>query len=112
VPVTDLQLLHDLAPQAGVIALLIDANNITLAAELNDLEGAVRTIGLNSVVGKVASELEIDAAFVTFTQQSAGALVVGNSPFFTSQSNASSRYRRTTRFPRAISSGSSQRLAA
>jgi putative ABC transport system substrate-binding protein len=79
------QLLHDLAPQAGVIALLIDANNITSAAELNDLEGAVHAIGLNSVVGKVASEFEIDTAFATFAQRRAGALVVGNSPFFTSQ---------------------------
>jgi putative ABC transport system substrate-binding protein len=79
------QLLHDLVPQAGVIALLIDANNITSAVELSELEGAVRAIGLNSVVRKVASELEIDAAFVTFTQQRAGALVVGNSPFFTNQ---------------------------
>jgi len=78
------QLLHDLTPQAGVIALLIDANNITSAAELSDLEGAVHAIGLNRVVGKVASELEIDSAFATFAQQHAGALVVGNSPFFTS----------------------------
>jgi putative tryptophan/tyrosine transport system substrate-binding protein len=78
------QLLHDLTPQAGVIALLIDANNITSAAKLSDLEGAVHAIGLNSVIGKVASELEIDAAFATFAQQRAGALVVGNSPFFTS----------------------------
>ena len=79
------QLLHDLVPQAGAIALLIDANNITSAAELSDLEGAVHAIGLNSVVRKVASELEIDAAFATFTQQRASALVVGNGPFFTSQ---------------------------
>jgi putative ABC transport system substrate-binding protein len=79
------QLLHDLVPKAGAIALLIDANNITSAAELNDLERAVHAIGLNSVVGKVASELEIDAAFATFNQQRAGALVVGNSPFFTNQ---------------------------
>jgi putative tryptophan/tyrosine transport system substrate-binding protein len=79
------QLLHDLAPQAGVIALLIDANNITSVTELDDLEGAIHPLGLNSVVGKVASEREIDAAFATFAQQRAGALVVGNSPFFTSQ---------------------------
>jgi len=79
------QLLHDLAPQAGVIALLIDVNNITSVTELNDLEGAVHALSLNSVVGKVASESEIDSAFATFAQQRAGALVVGNSPFFTSQ---------------------------
>jgi putative ABC transport system substrate-binding protein len=79
------QLLHDLAPQAGVMALLIDANNITSVTELNDVEAAVHALGLNSVVGKVASEREIDAAFATFAQQRAGALVVGNSPFFTSQ---------------------------
>ena len=79
------QLLHDIAPHAGVIALLFDANNITSATELNDLEGAVHALGLNSAVGKVASEREIDSAFATFAQQCAGALVVGNSPFFTSQ---------------------------
>jgi putative ABC transport system substrate-binding protein len=79
------QLLHDLAPQAGVIAILIDANNITSVTELNDLEEAIRALGLNSVVGKVVSESEIDAAFATFAQQRAGALVVGNSPFFTRQ---------------------------
>src|SRR5215471_7611870 len=79
------QLLHDLAPQAGVIALLIDVNNITSVTELNDLEGAVHALSLNSVVVKVASESEIDSAFATFAQQRAGALVVGNSPFFTSQ---------------------------
>jgi putative tryptophan/tyrosine transport system substrate-binding protein len=79
------QLLHDLTPQAGVIALLIDANYITSVTELNDLEGAVHALGLNSVVGKVAKESEIDAAFATFAQQRAGALVVGNSPFFTGQ---------------------------
>jgi putative ABC transport system substrate-binding protein len=45
------QLLHDLAPQAGVIALLLDANNITSLTELNDLEAAVQALRLNSVVG-------------------------------------------------------------
>jgi putative ABC transport system substrate-binding protein len=79
------QLLHDLVPHAGVIALLIDANFITSVTELNDLEGAVHALGLSSVVGKVASDHEIDMAFVTFAQQHADALVVGNSPFFTSQ---------------------------
>ena len=77
------QLLRDFTPQAGVIALLIDAR--TSEIELNDLEEAVRALGLNSVVGKVTSEREIEAAFATFAQQRAGALVVGNSPFFTGQ---------------------------
>jgi putative ABC transport system substrate-binding protein len=68
-----------------LIGLLIDANNVTSVTELNELEGAVHALGLNSVVGKVASEREIDAAFATFAQQRVGSLVVGNSPFFTSQ---------------------------
>jgi putative ABC transport system substrate-binding protein len=78
------QLLHDLAPRAGMIALLIDANNVTSVTELKDLEGAVHALGLNSVVGSVTGGREIDAAFATFVERGAGALVVGNSPFFTS----------------------------
>jgi putative tryptophan/tyrosine transport system substrate-binding protein len=81
-----LQLLHDLVPQAGAIALLIDANNITsVRTELNDLERAVHALGLNSVVGKVTSETEIDAAFTTFAQQRVRALVVAGGAFFMSR---------------------------
>jgi len=62
----------------------MDANNIT-STELSDLEQAVHALGLKSVVGKVAGEREFGLAFEAFAQQRAGALVVGNSPFFTRQ---------------------------
>jgi ABC-type uncharacterized transport system substrate-binding protein len=83
-----LQLPHDLAPQAGVIALLMDANNITSVTELNDLEGAVHALGLNSAVQKVASERTSQIERIV-------ALAA-----------------HTTRFPQAISSGSLPRSAA
>jgi putative ABC transport system substrate-binding protein len=78
------QLLHDLVPQAALIGVLIDANYRTSVLELNELEGAFHALGLNGLVRQIANANDIDAAFATFAQQRAGALVVGNSPFFTS----------------------------
>jgi putative ABC transport system substrate-binding protein len=80
------ELLHDLIPQAGVIAVLTDPNNnIAMTTELNEVEAAARALGRNIVVGKATSEREIDAAFAMFVQRRVGALYVGGGPFFTSQ---------------------------
>jgi len=42
-----LELLHELVPQAGVIAALGDPNNITMAFELSEMEAAAHALGLN-----------------------------------------------------------------
>jgi putative ABC transport system substrate-binding protein len=79
------ELLHELVPQADVIAVLVDPNNPSIATEVNDVEAAVRALGRTIVVGKATSEREIEAAFAMFVQRGVGALYVGGGAFFNSQ---------------------------
>jgi len=79
-----LELLSELVPQAGVIALLVNPNNLRerFVAEMQE---AARAKGVQLLIVKAGSESEIDAAFAALVQQRAGALLVGTDPFFDSQ---------------------------
>jgi putative tryptophan/tyrosine transport system substrate-binding protein len=80
-----LELLSELVPQAGVIALLVNPNNASAERVMRDVREAARSKRVQLPILKAATETEIDAAFVTLVQQQAGALVVGNDPIFNSQ---------------------------
>jgi putative ABC transport system substrate-binding protein len=80
-----LGLLHELVPQAAVIAVLLDPNLPDTDGELRSVEAAGKTLGRRVLVVKAAAVHELDAAFATIAQASAGALHVGSGPFFTSQ---------------------------
>ena len=80
-----LGLLRELAPQAAVIAVLLDPNLPDADQELRSVEAASRTIGVRVLVVKAATAPELDTAFATIIQAGAGALHVGSGPFFTSQ---------------------------
>jgi putative ABC transport system substrate-binding protein len=77
-----LELLSELVPQAGVIALLVNPNNANTERIIRDMEEAARAKGLQLNILKAGAESEIDAAFATLVQLRAGALVVGGDPFF------------------------------
>jgi len=77
-----LELLSELVPQAGVIALLVKPNNPSTEAMIRDVQEAARAKGVQLNILKAGSESEIDAAFASLVQQHAGALLVGNDPFF------------------------------
>jgi putative tryptophan/tyrosine transport system substrate-binding protein len=81
-----LGILLELVPKAAVIAFLMDPSWTGSVAEFPEVEAAVRKIGRKFVVVKAASEREFEPAFATIVQAGAGALVVGGSPLFTSQS--------------------------
>jgi len=78
-----LELLSELVPRAGVIALLMNPNNATAERIIRDVQEAARTKGLQLHVLKASSESEIDTAFASLVQLHAGALVVGADPFLT-----------------------------
>ena len=80
-----LELLSELVPRAGVIALLVNPNNANAEPIIRDVQAAARTKGVQLPVLKAGSESEIDAAFTSLIQLQAGALVVGNDPFFNSR---------------------------
>ncbi len=78
-----LELLSELVPQAGVIALLVNPNNPQTERVTHDVEEAARTKGVQLPVVKARTESEIDAAFASLVQLQAGALLVQADPVFT-----------------------------
>src|SRR5438132_10249202 len=80
-----LELLSELVPQSGVIALLVNPNNPNAERVMRDVQEAARAKGVQLPIQKASSESEIDAAFATLVQLKAGALVVGADAFFSSR---------------------------
>jgi putative tryptophan/tyrosine transport system substrate-binding protein len=80
-----LELLSELVPQAGVIALLVNPNNPNTEPMIRDLQEAARAKGVQLPVLQAGSESEIDTAFVSLVQLHIGGLVVGTDPFFNSR---------------------------
>ncbi len=78
-----LDLLCELVPQAKVIALLVNPE------EVNPWIGAVqetaRAKGVRLPIGQASSDSEIDAAFASLAELHADALVIGDAVFFTSR---------------------------
>jgi len=80
-----LELLRDLVPKAGVIAMLANLNNPSADFQLKDAIGAARAIGWQLHVLNANSETDLDVAFATLVQQHADALMVGSDAFFLSR---------------------------
>jgi putative tryptophan/tyrosine transport system substrate-binding protein len=81
-----LELVSELVPQAGVIALLVNPNSAaTEQPTIRDAEEAARAKGVQLTILKAGTEGEIDAAFASFVERHAGALVVGGDAFLASR---------------------------
>jgi putative ABC transport system substrate-binding protein len=80
-----LELLSELVPQAGVIALLVNPNTPTVERVIQDMQEAARVKGVQLPILKARTEGEIDDAFATLVQGHAGAVVVATDPFFNSR---------------------------
>src|SRR6516162_201553 len=80
-----LELLSELVPEAGMIALLVNPNNEDVERTMRDVQEAARVKGVQLLILKAGTESEIDAAFAYFVQLHAGALLVGHDPFFFSR---------------------------
>jgi putative ABC transport system substrate-binding protein len=79
-----LELITELVPRAGVIALLMNPNNPNAERVMRDVQEAARAKGVQLTIVKAGTESEIEAAFASLVQQQAGALVVGADAFFNS----------------------------
>jgi putative ABC transport system substrate-binding protein len=80
-----LELISELVPQAGTIALLVNPNNPNAEPIIRGAQEAARTKGIQLSILKAGTESEIDAAFTSLVQLRAGALLVGTDPLFTSR---------------------------
>ena len=77
-----LGLLRELVPEAATIGVLLNPNFQPAANQLRDLQEAARTIGVQIYVLNAATDGELDAVFVTISQQRIPALAVTADPFF------------------------------
>jgi putative ABC transport system substrate-binding protein len=76
-----LELLSELVPGAGVIALLVNPNSPSAERVIQEVQQAARAKGVQLSILKAGTESEIDAAFASLNQLTAGALLVGADPF-------------------------------
>jgi putative tryptophan/tyrosine transport system substrate-binding protein len=77
-----LELLTELVPRAGVIALLVNRSNSNTEGVIRDVQEAARTRRVQLPILNAGTASEIDATVASLAQMRAGALLVGNDPFF------------------------------
>jgi len=78
-----LELLHEMVPSAGSIALLTNpTNKLTAEDETREAEKAARVHGVRLVVLRASSLSDLDMAFATLVKERAGGLLVSSDPFF------------------------------
>jgi putative tryptophan/tyrosine transport system substrate-binding protein len=82
-------LLSDLVPKATTIGVLVNPQSLgkLIASRIADVETAARSAGRQLVVLRASTDDEIDAAFVSFIQQRAEAVLVTSGPFFVTRTN-------------------------
>jgi putative ABC transport system substrate-binding protein len=81
----ELEALHDLQPQATVVAALINPNLVTTTSQSKDVEMAASALGLQVRVLNANTEREIETVFESLPQVRAGGLVIGANAFFFSR---------------------------
>jgi len=81
-----LDLIAELVPQAGVIAMLVNPNNPTTELLIRDVQEAAREKGIQLSILKASTISEIDAAFASLAQLRPGALIVDADSVFTNHS--------------------------
>jgi putative ABC transport system substrate-binding protein len=77
-------LLHQLVPDAKIIAALLNTKNANFELERNETREAARALGLELVLLQAGTEREIDDSFETLVQQRATALFVAGDAFLAS----------------------------
>jgi putative tryptophan/tyrosine transport system substrate-binding protein len=76
------ELLHELAPAAATVALLVNPTNPYAVPETRESQVAAHALGLRLHVLNASNENEIERAFAALVEQRAGALVVGADSVF------------------------------
>ena len=81
-----LQLLHELAPSARNIVLLVNPANPNVDVISRDLEAAARSVGLEPKTLLASNDSDLETGFANIGDMQAGALVIGADVFFTTRS--------------------------
>jgi ABC-type uncharacterized transport system substrate-binding protein len=76
------EMLHELAPTATVLAALLNPTFPGSETQSSDLQAAARNLGLQLHVVHASTERDFDPTFAAMVQLRAGLLVIGADPFF------------------------------
>jgi putative ABC transport system substrate-binding protein len=79
-----LEMLRQLVPTAGTIAILVGTETLEARIERRDVELASQTLGQQLIVAPVNSEGELDGTFASIVERAAKALLVGSGPLLSS----------------------------
>jgi putative ABC transport system substrate-binding protein len=97
-----LSLLHQLVPNAKVVAVLINPKNVDAQLEKRETQEAARALGLKLIFAPASSEPEIDEALARVIQEGAAALHVAGDVFLSNHADQiaqrAARYRLPTSF--------------
>jgi putative ABC transport system substrate-binding protein len=77
-----LGLLRELMPKPGLIAFVIDPNNVSTPTQVEGLQVAARSVGQPLLVIPAGTEAQVDEAFATMAQRDIAGIVFGASVFF------------------------------
>jgi putative tryptophan/tyrosine transport system substrate-binding protein len=80
-----LELLHEMAPKAALVGMLVNPNNPNAAVDSREIEIAANALGQKLVVVGASTPAEIDAAFVKFAGRRIGALFLHSDAYFASR---------------------------
>jgi putative tryptophan/tyrosine transport system substrate-binding protein len=76
-----LELLHELAPKAVVIAMLVNPISPDAVPEIRDVQATAQAMGLQLKMFNASTPSELNAAFAAIAEQRPDALLVGSDPF-------------------------------
>ncbi len=80
-----LGLLHEAAPAAKTVAVLLNPANPAVELQLGDVREAAPRIGVEVITFTANADSEFESVFAAMVQQQAAALLVGADPFFNSR---------------------------
>jgi putative tryptophan/tyrosine transport system substrate-binding protein len=80
-----LELLRELVPTAGFVAVLINPSNSNAGFRLKEVEDASRVLALQTHIVNASNQDDIDVTIASLVQRGNGALLVVDDPLFFSQ---------------------------
>jgi ABC-type uncharacterized transport system substrate-binding protein len=83
--VKEIELLHELVPNASTIGFLVNPNNPSLDLDMKGAKESADAFGRRLVVLKASTEGEIEETFTSLVQQHVQTLFVHSDPFFVDQ---------------------------
>ncbi|MEA2940964.1 MAG: hypothetical protein QOD09_1493 [Bradyrhizobium sp.] len=82
-----LELMHELLPTLGEVAVLVNPGNPTTESQLQEMQAAANTLRLTLHVVRASSESEFGGVFSSLRQSHIGGLVIGGDTLFSGASD-------------------------